>query len=107
MDYAVEKPVENPVDNTLKKVGRRHDGVGSGSPAPARGRKKTGTLTEKAGTLMKKSAGLSEKNAPSPATRREHRADAPAGRRFSGNRGPCMCRIIRNFTEQPATAGET
>lgn len=40
MDYAVEKPVENPVDNTLKKVERRHDGVGSGSPAPARGRKK-------------------------------------------------------------------
>lgn len=40
MDYAVEKPVENSVDNTLKKVGRRHDGAGSGSPAPARGRKK-------------------------------------------------------------------
>lgn len=40
MDYAVEKPVENLVDNTLKKVGCRHDGAGSGSPAPARGRKK-------------------------------------------------------------------
>lgn len=77
MDYAVEKPVENPVDNTLKKVGRRHDGAGSGSPAPARGRKKTGTLTEKAGTLMEKSAGLSEKSAPPPqpaaSTGRTHR----------------------------------
>lgn len=40
MDYAVEKHVENPVDNTLKEVGRRHDSVGSGSPAPARERKK-------------------------------------------------------------------
>lgn len=40
MDYAVEKPVENPVDNTLKKVGCRHDSIGSGSQAPARGRKK-------------------------------------------------------------------
>lgn len=106
MDYAVEKPVENPVDNTLKKVGRRHDGVGSGSPAPARGRKNRHPDGKSRHSDGKKCRAV-RKKCPSPATRREHRADAPAGRRFSGNRGPCMCRIIRNFTEQPATTGET
>lgn len=46
MDYAVEKPVENPVDNTLKKSDA---GMTASAPEarPLHAGEKTGTLTEK------------------------------------------------------------